>query len=332
MATTAAVGGLRILRTSDLAEIEIAPAEVIEIVERAYLALAGGASANPRKLTVKPPDGRSVAYAMLGRDGARELVGIKTSYKHNPAGAPAEQHYYTSLQLYDDGTGLPVALLDCGRVGSLRTPAATALLARECAPPDSRTATVIGTGTQGRQQLPFLMAALPGLARLMVSGTHPDGLVAVREQLRAAHPDREVEPVSDLRAAVEAADIVVAAAGPSTSAAVEGAWLKPGAVCVLLGHGLAPSTLHEAAHVVATSAAQMAVTGTDMADAGGRLRAVDAELPAVLAGEAAGRPPGTGGHIFAYNSGLVVTDIALADRLVELAAERGVGEVLDLWR
>jgi ornithine cyclodeaminase/alanine dehydrogenase-like protein (mu-crystallin family) len=322
--------GLRILSTRDLAVIDISPDEVVDIVERAYLALAAGTSANPRKLKTSPIDGSSVSYSMLGRDGARDLVGFKTSYKHHPIADREQQSYYTSLQLYDDRTGRPVALLDCARVGAMRTPAASALLARECAPPDSHTALVVGTGTQGRQALPFLLATMPGLRRLLVHGSHPDGLQAVVELLAAHHPDREVEVVTDLRAAAAEADIVVATAGGATSAAIEASWLRPGALCILVGHGLAPSTLSEADRVVATSAAQMAVTGTDMADAQGNLRTVDAELPEILAGRASGRETPEQ-RVFAYNSGLIVTDIALGHRLAELAERRGLGQVVELW-
>jgi len=323
-------GGLRILSTRDLAAIDISPDEVVDIVERAYDALAAGTSANPRKIKTSPQDGSSVSYSMLGRDGARDLVGFKTSYKRQPAADRDQQAYFTSLQLYDDRSGRPLALLDCGRIGAMRTPAVTALLARQCAAPGSETALVVGTGTQGRQALPFLLATMPGLRRLLVYGSHPDGLRAVSELLSAHHPDREVEIVTDLRAAAGEADVVVAAAGPATDAAIEASWLRPGALCILVGYGIAPSTLSEADRVVATSAAQMAVTGTDMADADGHLRTPDAELPDILAGRASGRETPEQ-RVFAYNSGLVVTDIALGHRLVELAERRDLGQVVELW-
>ncbi|WKX68892.1 ornithine cyclodeaminase family protein [Streptomyces sp. XD-27] len=322
---------LRVLSTSDLAGLEIELSDVVSVVEQAYRALADGVSVTPPKLTVKPGDGRSVSYAMLGRDGAREVVAIKTSYKHGLTLDRDQQHYYTALTLYDDTTGLPIAMMDCGRIGSLRTPAVSALIARECAPPGARTALVIGTGVQGRLALPFLLTTLPDLDRLLLSGTHPEGIAAVREQLAAHFPDRELELVTDLRAAAAEADVILATAGPHTPAAVEGDWLKPGALSVLIGYGIQPSTLHRADRVIATSAAQMAVTGTDMADADGKFPAVDAEFPEVIAGRARGRT-GAAERIFAYNSGLVVTDIALGHRFAELALAQGLGTEVSLWR
>ncbi|MFD5562511.1 ornithine cyclodeaminase family protein [Kitasatospora griseola] len=322
---------LRVLSTSDLAGLDITLADVLETVEQAYRTLAAGQSDNPRKLTVKPADGHSVAYAMLGRDGVRNVVAVKTSYKHGLDAGREQQHYYTTLTLYDDVTGRPVAMLDCARIGSLRTPAVSALLARECAAPGARTALVIGTGTQGRLALPFLLTALPGLERLLLSGTHPDGIAAVRAELARHFPDRELELVTDLETAARDADLVVATAGGHTRAAVEADWLKPGAVAILVGHGLAPATLHRADRVIATSAAQMRVTGTDMADADGELPPVDLELPAVLAGDGAARTAPEQ-RIFAYNSGLVVTDIALGHRFAQLAADQRLGTEVALWR
>ncbi|MFF2748365.1 ornithine cyclodeaminase family protein [Kitasatospora sp. NPDC058048] len=322
---------LRVLSTSDLAGLDITLADVVDTVEQAYRTLAAGQSDNPRKLTVKPADGHSVSYAMLGRDGVRNVVAVKTSYKHGLDRSRENQHYYTTLTIYDDVTGLPVAMMDCSRIGSLRTPAVSALLARECAAPDASTALVIGTGTQGRLALPFLLTALPGLERLLLSGTHPDGIAAVRAELARHFPDRELELVTDLRAAARDADVIVATAGGHTPAAVEADWLKPGAVSILVGHGLAPSTLHRADRVIATSEAQMRVTGTDMADADGKLPAVDLELPVVISGTAAARTA-PGQRIFAYNSGLVVTDIALGHRFAQLAAAQGLGTEVALWR
>ncbi|MBC3991153.1 ornithine cyclodeaminase family protein [Streptomyces sp. AC563] len=336
--TSATTGGstgddttLRVLSTSDLAGLEISLADVIATVEGAYRTLHAGASDNPRKLTVTPEDGHSVSYAMLGRDGSRDVVAVKTSYKHGLDKGRAEQHYYTTLTLYDDVSGLPVAMMDCARIGSLRTPAVSALLARECVAPGARSALVIGTGTQGRLALPFLLTALPQLDRLLLAGSHPAGIAAVRQELRAHFPDREVELVTDLRAAAGDADVILATAGGHTRAAVEVGWLRPGALTILVGHGLAPSTLHRADRIVATSEAQMRVTGTDLADAAGHLPAVDTELPAVIAGITAGRRSPRE-RIFAYNSGLVVTDIALGHRFAQLAIAEGRGERVSLWR
>ncbi|MBF6060614.1 ornithine cyclodeaminase family protein [Nocardia terpenica] len=318
------------LSRSDLTDVPITPGEVVRAVEDAYLALAAGESDNPRKLSVGHPEGTSVAYAMLGRDGRRRVVAMKTSYKFDPGHDRSTKRYYTTITLYDDATGLPIAMMDCARIGAIRTPAASALLVRETARADARSVLLIGTGTQGRNALPHLLAANPRLDRLMVYGTHAEGLQAVHDQLAAHHPGCELQTVADPRAAAGEADIVLATAGPGTRVALESTDLAPGSVVVLVGYGLAPSTLTEADRVIATSAEQMTLTGTDMAGPDGRLRAVDAELPDILARRAIGRRTDSE-RIFVYNSGLVLTDIAVAHALAARAIAEGRGTEVRLW-
>ncbi|CAM5725854.1 hypothetical protein SGLAM104S_08617 [Streptomyces glaucescens] len=50
-----------------------------------------------------------------------------------------------------------------------------------------------------------------------------------------------------------------------------------------------------------------------------------------MAGRAAGRTD-PGQRIFAYNSGLVVTDIALGHRFAQLALAQGLGTAVPLWQ
>jgi len=326
-------GAICVLNKQDLAGLRYSLAEVLGTVEDAYKAYAAGLSSNPRKLTARPDDGRSLAYSMLGRDGERQTVAFKTSYKFNANEEQSLQKYYTSLLLYDDTTGLPIALMDCSLVGALRTPAASALLARSCARSDARTALVVGSGVQGQNALPFLVTAMPQLTRLIIHGNHPDGIAAALERMREHHPDRRIEVSSDLEQSARSADIIIGAAGPASeksSGAVRRDWLKSGALTILVGYGLQAGLLHHADRRVATSEAQMRVTGTDLADAHGVLPAVDAELPDILAGSKAGREHDEQ-RVFAYNSGMIITDIALGRLFAERARAQRLGQTVRLW-
>lgn len=313
---------LRTLSRSDLAGVEITPAEVISAVEEAYRAHAADPSGNPRKLNIT--EGPSISYAMLGRTNG--VVGFKTSYTNNGTG---EKLYYTTLALYDEKTGLPIALMDCGRIGALRTPAVSAILARELARPSATTALVVGTGAQGRAALPFLLTALPQLERILLFGTHPDGVEAVKSELRRHDPDRELDVVDSLDRVGEA-DVVLAVAGPKTPAQIHAGQIRDGALAVLVGYGLAPDVLWSADRLVATNAEQMALTGQDFAHPDTGLRLPDAELPDVLVGRAQGRT-GERQRIFAYNSGMVITDVAVGAILARAAIAQGRGQEVELW-
>lgn len=321
---------LWLLSRSDLADIDVTPAESIESVRQAYLTLVAGESRNPAKIAMPLVDRHSVSYSMLGFDGHRRVVGFKTSYKKEHG---RDKNYHTTITLYDDESGLPVALMDCARIGALRTPAATALLVEASALPDARTAVLIGTGTQARQALPYLLEVRPELEHLLMYGTHPAGIEEVRRLLNAHHPDRRIEVLSSveaLDAVIPQCDIVLAVSGSATEVSVRSSQLKRGAVLVDVGCGVDDSALIEADYAIATSAGQMAVTGTYLAAEDGTLRAVDAELPQILAGAGAGRRTAED-RVFAYNSGMVITDIAVGHALATRAIEQGRGQQVSLW-
>ncbi|MBN3816451.1 ornithine cyclodeaminase family protein [Paraburkholderia sp. Se-20369] len=310
-------------------ELDYDPAMVLDAVERAYLGLGTGESDNPRKLMSQPADQHSVAYSMLGRDGGRRTVGFKTSYKHDPEHNRELQKYYTTLLLFDDVTGMPVALMDGSLVGSLRTPAVSALIARAAAP-HARTALVVGTGTQGRMAAPFLLTALPDVERVIVHGHYDDGIDAVRKTLKHFHPNREIEVSTNLEASARQADIVLGVAGAGAPEAVRHAALKPGALALLVGYGIHADALHRADYRIATSEAQMQVTGVDLVDETGKLPPVDAELPDILLGRKPARRHADE-IVYAFNSGMIVTDIALGRVLADAARAKGLGKEVELW-
>lgn len=139
---------LHILTRTDLADIDLTPEEVIELVEEGYSAFARGDSRCPVKLMMALPHAErdAVSYSMLGYDGSLEHLGFKTSYRQ---GSTSAEKYYTTISLYNDTTGLPFALMDCQRVGAARTPATTAITAKYAAREGATSALMIGTGIQG---------------------------------------------------------------------------------------------------------------------------------------------------------------------------------------
>ncbi|WP_410652651.1 ornithine cyclodeaminase [Amycolatopsis sp. cmx-4-54] len=320
---------LHILTRSDLRNLELTPDEAITMVEDGYLAYASGASRNPAKLMVPMPDPArdAVAYSMLGYDGSLEQAAFKTSYRQ---GSTSAEKYYTTITLYDDTTGMPFALMDCHRVGATRTPASTALIARSCARPGARSALMVGTGAQGIRTLPYLLTALPELERLRLFGTHPDGLRDSVAAVKERFPDREVELVDDVEAAARESDIVVAASGRAAHPKIRLGWLPPGGLLIsVASKGVQEGTLAEADYTVATSGLQVEVTGQRMAGPDGVFR-IDAELPEILAGRAPGRR-GDEDRVFAFSSGMIITDIPVAHALAARAIAAGRGREVALW-
>ena len=320
---------LSVFTRSDLADVEISPTEVISAVRNGYLALANGDSRCPTKLMMPLPDESrdSVSYSMLGYDASLEHLGFKTSYRQ---GTDNPEKYYTTISLYDDSTGMPFALMDCERVGASRTPATTALIAEQCARPDSRTVFMIGTGVQGRNTLPYLLTTFPKLERLMLYGTHPEGLRDTVAKFKHYFPDREVELVEDVPQAASESDIVVAASGRAAHPKVETNWLKPGGLLIsVASKGVASSSLSDADYALATSEGQLGITGSRFATEDGSAR-IDAEFPDILAGRKPARRSDSD-RVFAFSSGMIITDIPVAHALANKAIESGRGQRVQLW-
>ncbi|MFC9896025.1 ornithine cyclodeaminase [Nocardia sp. NPDC127579] len=320
---------MHVLTRSDLEDVELTPADVLDLVAEAYQAFAQGDSRCPVKLMMPIPKAErdAVSYSMLGYDGSLEQVGFKTSYRQ---GGDSAEKYYTTISLYDDVTGLPFAFMDCQRVGAARTPATTALTARYCARPGARSALMIGTGVQGRNTLPYLLTALPGLERLRLFGTHPDGIADSIATLHRWFPDRAVELVDDVPAAAAESDIVVVASGRAAHPEVRTDWLPPGGLLIsVASKGVASGALRQADYAIATSTGQLGVTGTRLAGPGGEVR-IDAELPEIIAGRAPGRRTDTD-RVFAFSSGMIITDIPVAHALATRAVAAGRGQRVRLW-
>jgi ornithine cyclodeaminase len=93
--------------------------------------------------------------------------------------------------------------------------------------------------------------------------------------------------------------------------------------------GVASSALREADYAIATSEGQLGVTGSRFAAADGSAT-IDAEFPEVLAGQAPGRRTPTD-RVFAFSSGMVITDIPVAHALATRAIAAGRGQRVRLW-
>lgn len=323
---------LRLLTRSDLADIELEPANVIRAVEDAYLALHEKKSECPTKMMIDlPVDSRdSIAFSMLGFDGHRDLVGYKTSYRH---GNDNPNKYYTTISLYDDEHGTPYALMDCQKVGASRTPATTALIARECARSGATTATVLGTGIQAVNTLPYLLTALPGLTTLRLHGTHEGGLRACQETFARWFPEREIELVAHddaaVRQAVETSDITVVSSGRAWHPPIHTQWIPEGGVLIsVASKGVADGAVAEADRVVATSEGQFNLVGERLLR--GRDVHLDATVPEILAGDKPGRSNDSE-RVFAFSTGMIITDIPVAQELAVRAFAAGRGTEVPLW-
>ncbi|WP_421848648.1 hypothetical protein [Marinomonas sp.] len=319
-----------LLSKSDIAKIALDHKTMIAWVERALKDLAQGDSLNPTKIEMVSPKHHSMNYAMMGTCAEPATVGMKLSHKFFGGAGRQMQRYYTALLIFDDNSGQPLALADCSWITAARTPAVSALIVRETMREGARKVLIVGSGMQAQYAAPMIAALCPQLDKFEIFGHYQQGLQSAQHYFSECHPEKELNIVEDLEKAAREADVIVGVSGGHSSSNVQASWLKPGAVSILVGYGIDPAAFHEADYKIATSEEQMKVTGQDFAYEDGSFPELDGNLPDILMGKLPARRSQEQ-RVFAYNSGLVVTDIAVGRALYEAAKQQNLGQKVALW-
>lgn len=157
-------------------------------------------------------------------------VKAETVFPGNPGkGLPSVQG---SVLLFDDASGAVRAVIESRLVTEYKTAGDSLLGATLLARPDSRQLLIVGAGTVAASLARADSAVFPALECISVWSRRPEQAHA----LIAALPDVPVRMAvaPDLRAAVEAADIV-ASATMSRAPLVLGEWVRPGTHVDLIG-------------------------------------------------------------------------------------------------
>lgn len=232
--------------------------------------------------------------------------------------------------LFDVATGLLRAVIEAGRLGELRTGAASGVSSKYLARADSRIVGLIGSGRQARTQLEAL-SRVHDLAEARVYSRNPANVESYVKTM-SERVDCDLVACTSAAQAVRGADIVVtatSAAGPVLLADD----LSPGMHVVAMGSN---NPVHGEVEPDAVARAdRVFVDDLDGAheEAGDLMAAERAgviqwgqviELGQVVAGRVAGRTADNEITLFA-SQGIALWDIAMAQAVVERAEAAGKG-------
>lgn len=183
--------------------------DCIVAVEQAFRLYGEGAVPPPGILgTHVEHGGFHIKAGVMPFDG-RLFYAAKANanFPNNPA-----RHSLPTIQgavlLFDAERGTPLAILDSIEITSLRTGAATAVAAKYLARKDSKVATVIGCGAQGRVQTAALLAVL-GLETVYAYDLDPSRSAAMVAEMQAKTPSVRFEAASAFPEAARKSDVVV---------------------------------------------------------------------------------------------------------------------------
>ena len=300
--------------------------ECIEALERAFAHAGAGKVDNKPRSRIRMPGG--FFHFMAAADGDQGVFGYKAYPSFaGPGGAKM------MMMLYDYETGQLLACMEAGRLGQIRTGAASGLATRYMARCAASTVAVIGSGFQARTQLEAVCAVRSiGEARVFSRRQERREDFAKRSSERLGV---DVQPVESAQECVEGADIVIAITS-AREPVVLGDWLAPGAhVNAAGGNHWLRREIDEAAvlkseQIVVDDLEQARIECGDLMwlEARGIFRWDMAhELQEVVAGRVPGRLSQEGVTLF-ESMGVALEDIAAADLVYRKAREQGIGQEL----
>ncbi|MGD8489091.1 MAG: ornithine cyclodeaminase family protein [Anaerolineae bacterium] len=317
------------LSQTDVADVGLTMAEILESLERAFQEKGEGRVEMPPKPGVHPGGGDNFIHAMPAYIPALQSAGVKwvSGFPENSKrGLP----YITGLLILNDvETGLPVAVMDCVWITAMRTGAATAVAAKYLARPDASTAGILGCGVQGRSNLEALNVLFP-VEKVMAYDVDRQAAERYAEEVSSTF-HLEVVVVDTPREAVSGCDLVVTA-GPilkKPHRTIQAGWLDAGAFASLVDFDSYwhPDAIREADKFCTDDQPQL----YHYQEVGyfQDIPPVYADLGQLAVGKLPGRESPEERTMTA-NLGLAMDDMAVAPLLYQRAVEKGIGTWLPL--
>jgi alanine dehydrogenase len=315
--------GTRQVMTLSETEVEeyLDPRELLSGLEDGFRGLElGEVQSPPRpKLSVA---GKGFSLAMPAwRPGMQLTVKIVNVFDGNlQFDLP---NHLALISLLDPNTGATSCVMDGTYITGVRTAAAAVLSARMLSRSESRIATVIGGGVQGRQHL-RLLPLIRDFERINVCS------LRFADAKKLAAQSEIARATADVEAAVRESDIVCLATNSPTPV-IKSEWIKPGAHVSSVGyqppHGELPKDLASEHHLFVETLDAFEPTPVGC----GELAGLDASTGTTLGAVALTRKPGrlSDVEITVYKAmGVAMEDMVAANLAYTKAKREGGGGVM----
>jgi len=316
------------LSQEDILNLSLSLREVIDLVEQGLREHGRKRVENPPKPGIHSKQ-NSFIHAMPAYYEDLKIGGIKwvSGYPDNRAlGLP---QILGLMVLNDMETGVPVCVMDCRWITAMRTAAVTAVTAKYCAREDSRMLGVVGAGVQGRYNLLALREVLPGIRKAKIFDIHREAAEKYRKDLSQGG-ELEIQICDEVESVARDSDIIVTATQRLEKPLIKNEWFYPGT----LGFGLEASRAWYGEAILKadkfiTDDWEQARHFEEQGAFPDGLPELYAELGTIVTGDKAGRE-NPEERILAINIGLALEDVIVANRIYEMAREKGSYQTLTL--
>ena len=316
------------LSQEDVIALNIPLAEVSQAVERALIEHANKSIEMPPKPGIHPSYENTFIHAMPAYLKEMDICGIKWV-----SGFP--NNYKLDLPnisglivLNDTHTGIPLSVMDCRWVTTVRTGLVSSIAARFCSNLNPSTLAIVGAGLQGRYHALAISNALPSISEIRYYDLFENARKKFQDWVSPWFKGKLVA-CSEPEKCVRGADII-ATCTPGDKAIVQNDWFKPGATGIGIEGACAweIDAIRGADKFIVDDIPQ-AQYFEKQGDFPGGLREVYAELGEVVAGYKKGRD-NPDERILVTPLGLAVEDIAVAQVIYLKALKKGTGTRLPL--
>src|SRR5215471_14453848 len=198
-----------ILNEHDVNEL-LPMSECIDVMERAFIALAHDEVEQPLRTIFKPPQVKGVMALMpTFRGGEAPLFGLKAICVFPGNAAIGKDAHQGAVILFDGRTGEVKAIVNASAITAIRTAAVSGLATKVLANKDASTLAIIGAGVQARAHLEAI-ACVRQLSRVRVAAHRKESAERFVREMKPRVPC-EIEAVDSSEAAVQDAQIIVTA-------------------------------------------------------------------------------------------------------------------------
>ncbi len=272
---------------------------------------------------------KGVLHMMSAAISPLDRIGFK-AYVTGPSGARFV------INLYRESSGELDAIVEAGRLGQIRTGAASGVSAKYLAREAAASLAIIGSGYQARTQLEAIALARE-LSHVRVYSRDERNRSGFAAEM-SMRLGLEIEPVGDAESACRDADIIVTATSSRTPVLM-GSWIGAGTHVVAMGANRIQSRELDDAAVAGFDL--IAVDDVEQAkiESGDLSAAVEhevlvwdnfAHMGAIVAGSAPGRSSDEDKTLF-KSLGVAIWDIAVAHRVYEKARREGLGTDIPMF-
>jgi alanine dehydrogenase len=315
-----------LIREEDVIELLTVEESIASVEEAFRLHGLGQADNQPRQTPRLPNISLHVMAGAISEEG----LGLK-------AYTIAREGVRSVVLLWNQETGELQAIIEAGKLGQMRTGAATGVATKYLARADASTVGILGTGRQASSQLQAICAVRP-IERVWVYSPTPEHRRRFADEMSGLL-GISVEAAAAPRDVVAEADIVVTIT-KSAQPVFDGHWLEQGTHINAAG-----SNRVEAREIDAETVRRAGCIAIDdrrqgRSESGDLVSAVQdgitswdqvVELGEIVSNRATGRSDPRDITLF-ESLGIAIEDVAVARRIYAKAVERGAGEALPATR